>query len=106
MFYPDGRVFMCMMFIDLPSSHSFVWTMDGLKENKSLASEREVVKRKGRVSCPAMRYVNGRIEQEAVDNNQFIHCIYAKERLNALVKYPHEHLPCCALNYTLVRGYR
>lgn len=81
MFYPDGRVYMCMMFIDRPASHSFVWTLDGLKRNESRTSEQEIVKTTTEVGCPAMHYVNDEIEREAVENKQFIQCIYAKERL-------------------------
>lgn len=81
MFYPDGRVFMCMMFIDLPNAHSFVWTENGLELNQSLNNEQFIVKNKTSLGCPAMKYVNRSIVNEAESKKEFIQCIYDKQRL-------------------------
>lgn len=102
MFYPDGRVFMCMMFIDLAASHSFIWTSEGLKSNNSLTSEQKLVSNVGRAGCPAMHYVNGTIEQEALASQQLIQCIYAKERLGSSMKNSYDSLG--PINFESVPG--
>lgn len=82
MFYPDGRVFMCMMFIDQHNSHSFTWNGNGLIVNKSIRSEQNIVKGKVDYGCPAMFWVNKIIFDEIVRENEFVQCIYEKEKLN------------------------
>ncbi len=81
MFLPDGRVYMCMMFIDVPNSHSFLWTQSGLQANHSNSSEQRLVMRQSDEGCPAMSYVNPSVVEGALENNALIQCIYQKEEL-------------------------
>lgn len=82
MFLPDGRVYMCMLFIDVPNSHSFTWTPEGLQRNRSAMSEQLLTSNKAACGCPAMRHVNTAISQHATQENKVIQCIYQKERLH------------------------
>jgi MoaA/NifB/PqqE/SkfB family radical SAM enzyme len=81
MFFPDGRVFMCMMFIDVPNSHSFMWTGNGLELNKAITSEQLIIRGETGAGCPAIRYVNSLIAEEAAGKKELVQCIYEKERL-------------------------
>lgn len=81
MVFPDGRVFMCAMFIDVPNAHSFTWTMDGLVENNPLHNERKLCLDTPATHCPAMQYVNPQVNLEAKRNDLAIRCIYEKSRL-------------------------
>jgi MoaA/NifB/PqqE/SkfB family radical SAM enzyme len=81
MFYPDTRVYMCMMFIDLPNSHSFNWTNEGLIPNQSLLSEQNMAKSITQNGCPAISFVNQFIADETIKRNEFVQCIYEKEDL-------------------------
>ncbi len=81
MFFPDGRVFTCSMFIDIPNAHSFTWTRQGLIPNQGPHNERMLCADKVTVHCPAMRYVNPAISQQAEQHFCAINCIYEKVRL-------------------------
>ena len=101
MFLPDGRVFMCMMFIDTPNSHSFTWTTEGLLVNRSLMSEGKIAKKRTDTGCPAMAYVNGSIVADARLHNAFIQCIYEKEQLGGdggILKKADSSIPTINLN--------
>jgi MoaA/NifB/PqqE/SkfB family radical SAM enzyme len=81
MFLPDGRVYMCMMFIDEPNSHSFSWLPDAaLVRNPSLTSE-QVIARPTLHGCPAIGLVNADIGIEVERQGAFVQCIYHKEVL-------------------------
>jgi MoaA/NifB/PqqE/SkfB family radical SAM enzyme len=82
MFYPDNRVYMCMMFIDQINSHSFNWTDEGLILNESRVTEQSIVKGKNTHGCPAIFLVNQSIANEVKKRNEFVQCIYEKETLN------------------------
>lgn len=81
MVFPDGRVYQCAMFIDNDNSHSFVWTLDGLVENESSASEKRVCANECSIHCPAMKQVNSRIAEEAESRGLAVRCIYDKSCL-------------------------
>ncbi len=81
MFYPDGRVFMCMMFVDVPGAHSFTWTKNGLELNQSLLNEQTLVKNRTSIGCPAIKYVNKIIAAEAQNKMKLVQCIYDKQTL-------------------------
>lgn len=79
MFLPDGRVYMCMMFIDIPGSHSFTWTADGLVPNRSACSEQHVVATTDERGCPAIGLVNRGLRTDADRHGTVIGCMYDKE---------------------------
>ncbi len=79
--YPDGRVYFCNLFIDLPDGHSYTWTNDGLLPNQNRLNERTICAESGCGHCPAMRYVNQDVENEARRQNFTIGCIYNKDRI-------------------------
>lgn len=81
MFFPDGRVFTCAMFIDKSDAHSYTWTKQGLIANESSCSEQAVCAHEFATHCPAMRYVNPTIQQQAEQFSCAITCIYEKVRL-------------------------
>lgn len=82
MFLPDRRVYMCMMFIDIPGSHSFTWTENGLIPNKGANSEQQMAATVGlQGGCPAFSLVNPRLANEAAALGQAVACIYEKEEL-------------------------
>jgi hypothetical protein len=81
MFLPDGRVYMCMMFIDVPNSHSFVWDGEELRPNVSATGEQSFVKTGDYLGCPAMQLVNPDIAAMARRSGKCIQCIYEKDVL-------------------------
>ncbi|HEX3533462.1 MAG TPA: radical SAM protein [Gemmatimonadaceae bacterium] len=83
MFLPDGRVYMCMMFIDVPNAHSFVWDGESLRPNLAATSERAFVHRQTLSGCPAMALVNAEIAAQAASRGKFIQCMYDKESVLA-----------------------
>jgi hypothetical protein len=78
MFLPDGRVFMCMMFIDVPNSHSFYWDGHFLHPHLAPSSETTIVQRHAGAGCAAMPLVNAEIAATATLEARVIDCIYAK----------------------------
>jgi MoaA/NifB/PqqE/SkfB family radical SAM enzyme len=85
MFMPDGRVFMCSMFVDVLGAHSFVWTEDGLQRNRSGRTEIECCGSDQAMNCAAMAEVNPVRFGEAQERGFVIGCIYQKTRLSRLV---------------------
>jgi MoaA/NifB/PqqE/SkfB family radical SAM enzyme len=85
LFFPDGRVFMCPMFIDMPNAHSFMWSDLGLLPNSADGSEQNVCKKDTSVMCPAMQFVNPAIAEEASKKGYLIRCIFDKTQIG-LVK--------------------
>jgi len=81
MFLPDGRVFMCMMFIDVPGSHSFTWTAHGLVPNHTSRSEQHVTAAMNENGCPAFGIVNRRLSMDAHQCGVAVQCMYDKEAL-------------------------
>jgi MoaA/NifB/PqqE/SkfB family radical SAM enzyme len=78
MFFPDGRVFICAMFFDVPGAHAFVWREGQLLANRSLSTERGICREGSRSMCPAMRHVNQNLIREAGELGCTIGCIYEK----------------------------
>lgn len=72
---------MCMMFIDIPNSHSFVWDGVTLRPNESALREGVRVQQHPGSGCPAMALVNPTIASMAEDRGKFIECMYEKELL-------------------------
>jgi len=81
MFFPDGRVFMCAMFIDVKGAHSYTWTHEGLVPNRAAFSERKICERQTPVHCPAMGLVNIAVNDEARRKGVAVRCIYDKSCL-------------------------
>lgn len=96
MFFPDGRVFMCAMFIDVKGAHSYTWTRAGLVPNRVGVSERKICERETPVHCPAMALVNSAVHDEALRQGMAVRCIYDKSclRLGRELADAHSlHLP-------------
>lgn len=83
MFFPDGRVYMCAMFIDMENVHSFTWTHQGLIPNPSKFTEQTVCKKKTSVHCPVMSLVNPLVHKQAENKGYAVRCIYDKSCLRA-----------------------
>jgi MoaA/NifB/PqqE/SkfB family radical SAM enzyme len=81
MVLPDGRVFMCMLFIDSPGAHSFVWTGRELVRNLSASSEQGMVRIGPNPGCRGMHLVNSDVEDAAIRSGEVVHCMYEKERM-------------------------
>lgn len=81
MFLPDGRVFMCPMFIDVPGAYSYLWTANGLVANRRPRTEREIAARPSAVHCPAMPLVNSEISRQVAERGMIIKCVFDKTRL-------------------------
>ncbi len=81
MVLPDSRVFRCMMFIDAPESHSFIWTKNGLRQNPLKTSEGCVAGCESTGSCPAFEFVNPNLSRQAKQMGRSIQCIYRKEEI-------------------------
>ncbi|MCD9186327.1 MAG: radical SAM protein [Pyrinomonadaceae bacterium] len=78
MFFPDGKVFMCAMFIDIENIHSFTWTHEGLVPNQSKFTEATVCKSESLTHCPAIALVNPFIQNQAATKGYAVRCIYDK----------------------------
>lgn len=81
MFFPDGRVFMCAMFIGIKDAHSYTWTRSGLVSNRVGISERKFCERETSVHCPAMALVNPAVSNQAERQGLAVRCIYDKSCL-------------------------
>lgn len=96
MFFPDGRVFICAMFIDVPNAHSYNWTNAGLMPNHFGFSEAKACARKTPVHCPAIGLVNKKLAEEAEERGLAVRCIYDKSCLRLgreTVDTHSQHLP-------------
>ncbi len=81
MFLPDGRVFACMMFIDVPDAHAYEWDGWQLRERPAHRTELQYVEETTGSGCPALEFVNpGTVSKVAPGH--CVECIYAKSRLN------------------------
>lgn len=79
MFYPDGRVFICAMFFDVPGAHAFEWRGGRLIPNPAAArTERSICAEGSQTLCPAMEYVNPELIAEAAGLGCTVGCIYEK----------------------------
>ena len=77
-FMPDGRVFQCLLFLDVPEAHSFTWTADGLLPNASNDSEEYLARREFPTHCPAMILLNPELHAAALNEGIAISCVYEK----------------------------
>jgi MoaA/NifB/PqqE/SkfB family radical SAM enzyme len=78
MFYPDGRVFICAMFFDVPGAHAFEWRDGRLIPNQAAVTERTICENGSRSLCPAMEHVNPKLIDEAAAMGCTVGCIYEK----------------------------
>jgi MoaA/NifB/PqqE/SkfB family radical SAM enzyme len=82
MFFPDGRVFACSMFVDVPNGHS--WTWDGGRlTDADLAPD--LARSSGRGHCPAAAMVSSSLLAEADSSGTVVGCIFDKELVNSSV---------------------
>lgn len=82
LFFPDGRVFMCPMFIDVPDAHALLWSERGLESNV-LLNEEDLCRKDTSGHCPAMKFVNPAALQQANDRRITVGCIFDKQKLVA-----------------------
>lgn len=82
LFLPDGRVFMCPMFIDVPDAHSYIWTGDELVERISRQTEISLCSADSTVHCPALRFVNPQLHAVVAEAGLEISCVLEKTRLS------------------------
>ena len=78
MFFPDGRVLHCSMFIEFPEAASYRWTPQGLVASDLMSSERAICSRDSTGHCPAIHLVNPHLAEEAARYNERINCIFHK----------------------------
>ena len=78
MFYPDGRVFICALFFDIPGAHAFEWRDGQLTPNPAARTERSICGNGTTHSCPAISYVNPGLVPEAASLGCTVGCIYEK----------------------------
>jgi MoaA/NifB/PqqE/SkfB family radical SAM enzyme len=81
MFLPDGRVFMCMMFIGSPLAHSYVWNGYELLRNAELRNEQRLVLFGDDPGCRGIRQFNPTLSDCARAVGSTVQCIYEKEHL-------------------------
>jgi MoaA/NifB/PqqE/SkfB family radical SAM enzyme len=82
LFLPDGRIFMCPMFIDVPEAHSFTWSGAELVDRSGAGTERLLSLAESPVHCPAMRHVNRRLNDDVAAAGLEISCVLEKTRLS------------------------
>ncbi|WP_333771278.1 radical SAM protein [Streptomyces sp. IBSBF 2435] len=82
LFLPDGRVFMCPMFIDVPEAHSFTWSGTELLGRPGAETESILSRAESAAHCPAMRHVNARLNSDVLDAGLEISCVLEKTRLS------------------------
>jgi len=80
MFFPDGNVFLCGLFIDSIYTSGFIWKDNNLIENNDY-SEISYAKNTNH-SCPGMKLILENNEQSNIIENFDFSCIYYKEKLN------------------------
>lgn len=78
MIYPDGRVFICAMFFDVPGAHAFEWRDGRLHPNLMGKTELTICESGSRSLCPAMEHVNPELIDEAAALGCTVGCIYEK----------------------------
>lgn len=81
MFLPDGRVFGCMMFIDVNDAHAYTWDGARLHERPGRQTELEHVAAWDNPGCPALALVDPQTVGH-LSPGECVECIYAKTRLN------------------------
>ena len=78
MFFPDGRVFSCTMFIDSPNGHEYIWSAGRLELNREF-NHRFGHSLENAEGCPAVNALRPELELEAKATGYKIGCIFEKE---------------------------
>jgi hypothetical protein len=81
MFLPTGREHTCMMFIDVPDSHSFTWSDGRLLPVASASSEQVLAGIDSPIGCPALAHVNPALAVEVATSRRRCRCIYDKHEI-------------------------
>ncbi|MDF5752799.1 radical SAM protein [Spongiactinospora sp. TRM90649] len=80
-FLPDGRVFLCPLFIDIPDMHAFVWDGHALVGNQHMVTEETACAAEGPVHCTALPYVNGGLSDTVERMGLRVACVLDKTRM-------------------------
>lgn len=81
MFFPDGKVLHCSMFIDVPGAANYRWTREGLEGINVNDGERSICAGDPTGHCPAIHFVNPDLAREADKHGEKIGCIFHKSVL-------------------------
>ena len=84
MFFPDGKVFMCLLFLDVPHSHAFEWTSGGLVSNPSKSSELLLSEESSDIHCPAFHLVDPVLASKVKSGGFIVTCIYKKTLIDVV----------------------
>jgi MoaA/NifB/PqqE/SkfB family radical SAM enzyme len=82
MFFPDGRVFQCSLFLGLPNGHTYTWSGSELRDNHDFGQLYKAALRSN-IHCPAMRHLNPDLCELAAAENLEVGCIFDKEVMPA-----------------------
>ncbi|MFI6373432.1 radical SAM protein [Streptomyces sp. NPDC050546] len=82
LFLPDGRVFLCPMFIDVPDAHSYTWSGSGLVDRPGSRTESGLCSSTSPVHCPALRHVNPQLHTAVAETGLEMSCVLEKTRLS------------------------
>ncbi|MFC9509328.1 radical SAM protein [Streptomyces sp. NPDC057002] len=82
LFLPDGRVFQCPMFIDVPDAHSYTWSGSRLVSRPDSRTEAMLCSARSSVHCPALRHVNPQMHTAVAAAGLEMSCVLEKTRLS------------------------
>ncbi|MEU5393921.1 radical SAM protein [Streptomyces tibetensis] len=82
LFLPDGRVFQCPMFIDVPDAHSYTWSGSSLAGRPGSRTETGLCSATSSVHCPALRHVNPHLHTAVAEAGLEMSCVLEKTRLS------------------------
>ncbi|MFJ8198231.1 radical SAM protein [Streptomyces sp. NPDC096152] len=82
LFLPDGRVFLCPMFIDVPDAHSYTWSGSQLLGRPGRRTEAMLCAPTSSVHCPALRHVNPQLRDAVAEAGLEMSCVLEKTRLS------------------------
>ena len=74
---PNGKIYGCTMFMNLPNMESATWTSNGIEINKKNENENSICNCKNN-GCPAMPLVNNELVKLAKKDNYKMDCIFNK----------------------------
>ena len=78
---PDGKIFACTMFMEIPNTHSATWTTNGIIKNTNPYNENYICGSKISNGCPALPLINAELLEEAAQYNYCIDCIFNKTKI-------------------------
>lgn len=78
-FLPDGRVFQCLLFLEVPAAHSFTWSDRGLVANLSDKTEVNRAEEGSQIGCPAVSVLSPKLFEAALRSNVRVGCVYHKK---------------------------